>query len=386
MTSGSGAHGAPLDDLTVVDLSIARAGPTAVRYLADWGARVVRVESVGSDWSAPGLHETADYLNLHRSKTMVDLDLHRDDDRERFYELVDDADVLVENFRAPVKYKLGIDYATLAARNPRLVYGSISGYGQDGPAWERGAVDQIIQGVSGLMSVTGEPGAGPLRVGIAVSDMAAGHQLAIGILVALHERERTGRGQWVRVSLLEAMISFLDFQAARYTIDGVVPTSEGNHHPTSRPMGTYLASDGFFNVAAPTKGLWERLCHAIDRPELVADERFTTNTARYAHRDELNAELDACFRTRTRGSVGADPGAGRRPERAGARDGRGLRRTAGAAPGDAQRGRPPHARNHPRVAQPDHDEREPTGAPDGLAHAGNTGTPRRRDPATRLNP
>lgn len=290
--SPAGTHGAPLDDLTVVDLSIARAGPTAVRYLADWGAHVVRVESNHPGMAMTGDHQSADYLNLHRSKQMIQLDLRDDADRERLYELVERADVVVENFRAPVKYKLGIDYETLSARNPRLVYGSISGYGQDGPYWHRGAVDQVIQGVGGLMSVTGEPGAGPLRAGIAVSDLAAGHQLAIGILIALHERARTGRGQWVKVSLLEAMLSFLDFQAARWTIDGHVPVSEGNHHPTATPMGTYTAADGFFNIAAPSDKLWRQLCAVLEDPALADDERFSTARQRYQHRNELNALLD----------------------------------------------------------------------------------------------
>lgn len=284
--------GAPLDDLTVVDLSVARAGPTAVRYLADWGAHVVRVESNDPGMAMTGDHHSADYLNLHRSKQMIQLDLRDDADRERLFELVDRADVVVENFRAPVKYKLGIDYETLSVRNPRLVYGSISGYGQDGPYWKRGAVDQVIQGVGGLMSVTGEPGAGPLRAGIAVSDLAAGHQLAIGILIALHERARTGRGQWVKVSLLEAMLSFLDFQAARWTIDGQVPASEGNHHPTATPMGTYTAGDGFFNIAAPNDRLWRQLCAVLEEPTLADDERFSTAQRRYQHRNELNALLD----------------------------------------------------------------------------------------------
>ena len=290
----------PLRDLVVLDLTIARAGPTAVRYLADWGARVLRIEPRDSVGQLLADHESSDYLNLHRSKGLIQLDLRDDADRRELFRLVEHADVIVENNRAPVKAKLGIDYDAVAAVNPRIIYGSISGYGQDGPAHPKGAVDQIIQGVGGLMSITGPSGGDPYRAGIAVSDSAAGHQLAIGILIALYERERTGRGQWVKVSLLEAMISFLDFQAVRWTIDGHVPRSEGNHHPTARPMGTYRAADGHLNVAAPGDRLWQRLCEAMEAPELAIDERFTTARLRYRNRAELDATLEQRLSTRTR--------------------------------------------------------------------------------------
>jgi crotonobetainyl-CoA:carnitine CoA-transferase CaiB-like acyl-CoA transferase len=291
---------APLDDLLVLDLTVARAGPTAVRHLADWGARVLRIEPADPSVALLADHDTSDYINLHRSKRLIQLDLRDDGDRRHFFQLVERADVLVENNRPPVKTKLGIDYERCAAVNPRLVYGSISGYGQEGPASTKGAVDQVIQGAGGLMSITGLPDQGPVRAGIAVSDSAAGHQLAIGILIALHERSRTGLGQWVRVSLLEAMITFLDFQAARWTIDGRVPATEGNHHPTSRPMGMYPAADGHLNVAAPSNRLWARLCHVLDAPDLAADERFATAADRYRNRDALNSLLEARFVTRPR--------------------------------------------------------------------------------------
>jgi crotonobetainyl-CoA:carnitine CoA-transferase CaiB-like acyl-CoA transferase len=292
--------GPPLDDLLVIDLTIARAGPTAVRHLADWGARVLRIEPTDPGVGLLGDPDTSDYINLHRSKHLIQLDLRGDDDRRRFFQLVERADVLVENNRPPVKAKLGIDYATCSAVNPRLVYGSISGYGQEGPASTKGAVDQIIQGAGGLMSITGLPDQGPVRTGIAVSDSAAGNQLAIGILIALHERTRTGLGQWVRVSLLEAMITFLDFQAVRWTIDGRIPSTEGNHHPTARPMGTYRAADGHLNVAAPSDRLWTRLCEALEAPELAADARFATPRDRYRNRDALNDALEARFTERSR--------------------------------------------------------------------------------------
>jgi crotonobetainyl-CoA:carnitine CoA-transferase CaiB-like acyl-CoA transferase len=292
--------GAILDDLVVLDLTIARAGPTAVRYLADWGARVLRIERRGEGGSILGDHDSSDYMNLHRSKQLIGLDLTDSDDRRRFFRLVEQADVIVENSRPPVKSKLGIDYQACAAVNPRIIYGSIGGYGQDGPAGAKGAVDQIIQGVGGLMSVTGLPGQGPVRAGIAVSDSAAGHQLAIGILLALRHRERTGRGQWVKVSLLEAMISFLDFQAVRWTIDGDVPPQEGNQHPTLRPMGTYRAADGFLNIAAPLGRLWTRFCDVLGEPDLSADDRFATPADRFANRLALDEELNSRLAARTR--------------------------------------------------------------------------------------
>ena len=291
---------AVLDDLLVLDLTIARAGPTAVRYLADWGARVLRIEQVGERGSIIGDHDSSDYINLHRSKQLIGLNLRDDADRRRFLRLVEHADVIVENNRAPVKGKLGIDYAACAAVNPRIIYGSIAGYGQDGPASDKGAVDQIIQGAGGLMSITGLPGDGPVRAGIAVSDMAAGHQLAIGILLALRDRDRTGLGQWVKVSLLEAMITFLDFQAVRWTIDGQVPPQEGNHHPTNRPMGTYQAADGALNIAAPGGRLWSRLCEVLGDPDLATDTRFATSAARFEHRLVLDELLDERFGQRTR--------------------------------------------------------------------------------------
>ncbi|MFV0532447.1 MAG: CaiB/BaiF CoA transferase family protein [Cumulibacter sp.] len=285
----------PLDDLVVIDLTVARAGPTAVRYLADWGAHVIRIEPPAGSGGGLGDRASADYLNLHRSKSLMELDLKDEGDRARLYELTDAADIFVENNRAPVKFRLGVDYETLSARNPRLIYGSISGYGQRGPYSERGAVDQIIQGMGGLMSITGLPGAGPVRAGIAVSDLAAGHQLAIGLLIAVHERARSGKGQWVQVSLIEAMLAFLDFQAARWTVNGEVPTTEGNHHPTVTPMGTYTAADGHLNVAAMGDRLFGRLCDLLGPRVRADDQRFATSRQRYAHRDELNGLLDTLF-------------------------------------------------------------------------------------------
>jgi crotonobetainyl-CoA:carnitine CoA-transferase CaiB-like acyl-CoA transferase len=289
---GPAAPPGPLAGLRVVDLTVARAGPTCVRQLADMGAEVVRV-------SPPGRGDLggSDAHNLHRNKRSLLLDLKHPQGHAAFLKLVERADVLVENFRAPVKQRLRIDWETLSRMNPRLVYGSISGFGQDGPYADRAGVDQIAQGLGGLMSVTGPPGSGPWRVGIAVSDTAAGTLLTQGILAALLVRERTGVGQWVHTSLLEAMISFMDFQAARWLIDGEVPGQAGNDHPTIFPMGTYRTGDGWMNIAAALG--WERFVVAIDAPELGTDERFATYEARVRHRDELRQELEKVLATRT---------------------------------------------------------------------------------------
>ena len=281
----------PLDDIRVLDLTLARAGPTCVRQLADWGADVIRVEpppGAGPPPGAEGGRHGSDFQNLHRNKRALSLDLKSDEGRQLFFRLVSTADVVVENMRPPVKLRLGVDYESVRAANPRIVYGSISGFGQDGPYAERGGVDQIAQGLGGLMSVTGLPGQGPVRAGVPISDLAAGLYLAVGILAALHERERSGQGQWVRTSLLEAMVAMLDFQAARWTIDGDVPAQEGNHHPTMIPMGCFATADGHVNIAGASGRLWSRFCATIGRPELVDDARFARSGDRSANRADLN--------------------------------------------------------------------------------------------------
>ena len=292
----------PLADLRVIDLTVARAGPTCVRQLADWGADVVRVERPDrSDTPGPvGEHRHgSDYQNVHRNKRSLGLDLKAPGAGEVLMRLVDGADVLVENMRPPVKARLGFDWETVHARNPRLVYGSISGFGQDGPYAERGGVDQIAQGMGGLMSVTGLPGSEPTRVGIPVSDLSAGLYLAVGILVALHDRERTGIGRWVQTSLVESMVAMMDFQAARWTVDGEVPTSEGNHHPTLVPMGCFASADGYVNIAGPSGRLLRSFCEAIGLPDLPEDPRFSSAGRRSRHRAELNALVAERLRTRT---------------------------------------------------------------------------------------
>ena len=289
-----------LDGLKVVDLSVARAGPVAVRQLADFGATVIRVETPSDTNSIVRDHSSADYINLHGNKRLITLDLKQRAGHEVLLRLLDTADVLVENFRPAVKERLRIGYPAMEQLFPRLIYGSISGYGQTGPRADQGAVDQIMQGIAGLMSVTGLPSSGPVRTGIAISDIAAGTLLANGILLAIIERSATGRGQWVQVSLLEAVLSFLDFQAVRWTADHEVPGLAGNDHPSSTPMGAFRASDGLLNVAAPSDRLFERLCSALAMPELMQNPDFATAQARHAHRDQLKKLLQDVFGTRTR--------------------------------------------------------------------------------------
>ena len=293
----------PLDHIRVLDLTIARAGPTAVRLLADWGADVIKVEppprkdAQGS--SVTGSRRGSDEQNLHRNKRSVAIDLKSASGQKLFHRLVVDADVVVENFRSDVKFRLGVDYDTLRAINPRLIYASISGFGQDGPYRSRPGVDQIVQGMSGLMSVTGEPGTGPMRVGVAISDTSAGMFLGQGILLALLHRERTGEGQWVHTSLLEAMLSKLDFQGARYTMDGDVPTQQGNDHPTQVPMGTFDAQDGHVNIAAFGSQMWQRFCDALGASELFAHPDYQRVRDRVGKREQIKHDMNQITRTYT---------------------------------------------------------------------------------------
>jgi formyl-CoA transferase len=288
----------PLEHLTVIDLTRARSGPTAVRRLADMGANVIKVEAreeIEGDSTSLGF----DFLNLQRNKRAMTLDLKHPRGIEILKKLVARADVLVENFRPDVKKRLGIDYEALSRINPRLVYGSISGFGQTGPYADRPGYDQIAQGMGGLMSITGLPGQGPVRVGIPVADLTAGMYLAEGILVALLERERSGKGQWVHTSLLQAMVTMLDFQAARWLIDGEIPPQAGNDHPTGIPTGVFTTADGHINIAASGQTMYRRLCTAIGAPELVDDPRFKTIHDRSKNRKQLNAELDEVLVKRT---------------------------------------------------------------------------------------
>ena len=284
-----------LSRLRIVDLSRVRAGPTCVRQFADFGADVIKIESppgVDPNENMGGPRDGPDMQNLHRNKRAMTLNLKVPQARDILHRLVKSADVVVENYRPDVKYRLGVDYDSLAKVNPRVILASISGFGQDGPYRDRPGFDQIAQGMSGLMSVTGFPGQGPVRTGAAIADVAAGLYAALGIMTALLEREHSGRGQWVQSSLLQAGIALLDFQAARYLMKGEVAPQVGNDHPTSMPTSAYQTADGYINVAASGDGMWKRVCQAIGREALAGDQRFRSAELRAKHRAALNAELN----------------------------------------------------------------------------------------------
>ena len=293
----------PLQHLRVLDLTIARAGPTAVRLLADWGAEVIKIEPPprkdGKGNSVTGGRRGPDEQNLHRNKRSLAINLKKPDGQELFHDLVKQADVVVENFRSDVKYRLSVDYETVKKIKPDIIYASISGFGQDGPYATRPGVDQIIQGMSGLMSVTGEPGRGPMRVGVAISDTSAGMFLGQGILLALLHRERTGEGQWVHTSLLESMMSKLDFQGARYTMKGEIADQQGNDHPTQVPMGTFEAKDGFVNIAAFGDVMWKRFCDALGAKKLFEDPDYQTVRDRSSRHNRIKEDMNKVTRQRT---------------------------------------------------------------------------------------
>ncbi len=284
----------PLQRFTVLDLTRVRSGPTCVRQLADWGANVIKIEAPAAvDKSAGmgGARSGPDFQNIHRNKRGMTLNLKSESGIAILKKLVETADVVVENFRPDVKGRLGIDYETLSAINPRLVYASISGFGQDGPYEKRPGFDQIAQGMGGLMSITGLPGQGPVRVGIPIADLASGMYAAMGVMVALLEREESGHGQWVQTSLLQAQIAMLDFQAARYLMAEEVPAQAGNNHPTSIPTGVFPTSDGHINIAASGDQMWVRVCEAFDDTELANNPDYATGELRSKNRDSLNERL-----------------------------------------------------------------------------------------------
>ncbi|WP_424811286.1 CaiB/BaiF CoA transferase family protein [Roseococcus sp. YIM B11640] len=293
----------PLSRFKVIDLTRVRSGPTCVRQLADWGADVIQIEAPegmeGSDGGFGGARHGPDFQNLHRNKRSLTLDLKSAEGIEILKKLVADADVVVENFRPDVKKRLGIDYEALSAINPRLVYGSISGFGQDGPYARRPGFDQIAQGMGGLMSITGLPGQGPVRVGIPVADLTAGIFCAMGILIALLEREESGKGQWVQSSLLEAQISMLDFQAARWLVSQEVPKQAGNDHPTGIPTGVFKTKDGLMNLAATGKAIFTRFCEATGAQHILDNPDYATGPLRSANRVALNREIGEVLATKT---------------------------------------------------------------------------------------
>ncbi len=277
---------------TVLDLTRVRSGPTCVRQLADWGANVIKIEMPpGAEEPMGGPREGGDFQNLHRNKRSMTLNLKKPEGLAAFKRMVKKADVVVENFRPDVKKRLGIDYKALAKINPRIVYASISGFGQDGPYANRPGFDQIAQGMGGLMSITGLPGQGPVRVGIPVADLSAGIFASLGILVALLEREKSKKGQHITTSLLQAQIFMLDFQAARYLVQDEVAKQAGNNHPTSIPTGVFKTKDGHINIAATGQRIWERFCEAIEAKALLQNPNYQSGASRSAHRDALNAEI-----------------------------------------------------------------------------------------------
>ena len=289
-----------LANITVLDLTRVRSGPTCVRQLADWGANVIKIEMPVADDSGGmgGPRSGSDFQNLHRNKRSMTLDLKSKAGVAVFHKLAKTADVVVENYRPDVKHRLGIDYETLAKINPRLIMGSISGFGQDGPLAGRPGFDQIAQGMGGLMSITGEPGKGPMRVGIPIADLTAGIFCAQGILLALLEREKSGKGQWVQSSLLQAQVFMLDFQATRWLMDGEVPGQAGNDHPTSMPTSVYQTADGYMNIAAAGKVIWDRLKETLGDVSLNNPD-FETAKGRSQHRKALTAAINVATRRDT---------------------------------------------------------------------------------------
>ncbi len=292
----------PLSRFTVLDLTRVRSGPTCVRQLADWGANVIKVEATDEVDTGKGLggeRHGPDFQHVHRNKRGITLNLKAPEGRAAFLRMVEQADVVVENFRPDVKTRLGIDFDALSEVNPRIVYGSISGFGQDGPYAKRPGFDQIAQGMGGLMSVTGLPGQGPVRAGIPVADLTAGLYCALGIMVALLERESTGKGRWVHVSLLEAMVAMMDFQATRWTMKGEVPRQAGNDHPTTIPTGLFRTSDGVVNIAGGGGQMWARIVAVLGIEEEAKDPDLATDKLRSTNRAKTNAVLQAKLETRT---------------------------------------------------------------------------------------
>jgi len=284
-----------LSHIRVIDLTRVRSGPTAVRQLADWGADVIKVEapeSVEPDGALGASRHTSDFQNLHRNKRSITLNLKKSEALEILMKLVEKSDVVVENFRPDVKKRLGIDYETLKKRNPRIILASISGFGQDGPYARRPGFDQIAQGMGGLMSITGEPGKGPMRVGIPVADLTAGLFCAMGIQTALLERAKSGIGQWVNTSLLQAQIFMLDFQASRWLCDNNVAGQAGNNHPTSVPTGVFKTSDGSINLAVAGETIWRRFAEAVDKKDWLEMEEFKDAKNRLKNRDYLNSLIE----------------------------------------------------------------------------------------------
>jgi crotonobetainyl-CoA:carnitine CoA-transferase CaiB-like acyl-CoA transferase len=304
MSTPNTARKGPLSRFTILDASRVRAGPTAIRTFADLGARVIKLEIPpgapgGDDMIGGRDHNRADYENLHRNKESLTLNMKEPEGLAILHALVRTADVFIENYRPDVKYRLGIGPQELRSVNPRLVYASISGFGQDGPYANWPGFDSIAQGMGGLMSLTGQPEQGPMRVGIPMADLCAGHFCAQAIMAALLEREVSGEGQWVQTSLLESQIAMLDFQAAQWLIDHRVPQPSGNEHPLTVPTGVFETLDGHINLAAIGNTMFKRLCHALEVPHLVDEPGFGSDPERVQNRARVNAAVSAAFSQRS---------------------------------------------------------------------------------------
>ena len=340
---------------TVLDLTRVRAGPTCVRQLADWGANVIKIDAILEDGGEQlgGPRQGSDFQNLHRNKRAMALNLKKPEGLEVFRRLVEKADVIVENFRPDVKAKLGVDYESVRKINPRIVYGSISGFGQDGPYHKRPGFDQIAQGMGGLMSITGAPGEGPMRVGIPVADLTAGLFCAMGILTALLEREVSGEGQWVKTSLLQAQIFMLDFQAARWLMDKDVAKQAGNDHPTSIPTGVFKTSDGYINIATTGGRIWQRFAEAVGAPDLPNRPEYATGSRPLEEPKSTQRRDQQAHREKIERDLGEGIQCGRRAVRPDLFDRPDVRGRASRAsrhrPGCAQRRRPPHPPGRPAL-------------------------------------
>ena len=366
-----------LEGLTVLDLTHARAGPVCVRQLGDWGANVIRIERPGDPADFSARHDS-DFQSKHRNKRGIALNLRSDEGRAILYRLIEKADVVVENFRPDVKKRLGFDYETIKAKNPRIILASISAFGQDGPYSHLPGVDQVIQGMSGLMSVTGEPGRGPMRVGIAIADIMTGMHAALGILVAIIERQKSNQGQWVQASLLESQMFTMDLQAARYLVDGVVPKQVGNEHPSGAPTSAYKTKDGYVNIA-PIPAMWGRLCKALGREDLIDHPDYATREVRRKRRKEVNALVAEIVAEMDTATLMERLQAAEGPLRADLHHGPGLQRSAGEAHeahryGDRDRWQRAHPGAATLPAQPHAQQARPPNA--GIRRAHRRGTVR----------
>jgi crotonobetainyl-CoA:carnitine CoA-transferase CaiB-like acyl-CoA transferase len=294
----------PLSGVHVLDLTRALAGPFCTMVLGDLGADVIKVEPLDGDmirdWGPYDRGVSAYYLSSNRNKRGIAVNFREPSGLALLRELALRSDVVAENFRPNAMESMGLSYESLAAANPRLIYAGITGFGRTGPLGDRPGFDQIAQGYSGLMSLTGSPESGPMRVGVAIGDQAAGMWAAMGVLAALFERASTGRGQRVETSLLSSLLGLLSVQGQRYLSLGEVPAPTGNSHPVISPYGVFQTADGPLNIAPATVGMWQKLCKLLDLGALLEDARFADNTARVAHRHELKRLLEVRLGTNTR--------------------------------------------------------------------------------------